>query len=97
MFNLRRTLPLALLLILVFAVNGLAQSPKNLAARRAQLRDALQQEWQYTLRTSPELATSIGDPRYNDRWSDYSASEQERQTEHARAVFEAIDAAGFSE
>jgi uncharacterized protein (DUF885 family) len=100
MFNLRRTLPLALLLILVFAVNGLAQSPKNLAARRAQLRDALQQEWQYTLRTSPELATSIGDPRYNDRWSDYSAAEQERQTEHARAeirVFEAIDAAGFSE
>jgi uncharacterized protein (DUF885 family) len=100
MFNLRRTLPLALLLILVFAANGLAQSPKNLAARRAQLRDALQQEWQYTLRTSPELATSIGDPRYNDRWSDYSAAEQERQTEHARAeirVFEAIDAAGFSE
>ena len=99
MLNLRRTLPLALLLIPAFAVIGLAQ-PKDLAARRAQLHDALDQEWQYTLRTSPELATSIGDPRYNDRWSDYSAAEQERQTEHARAeirVFEAIDTTGFPE
>ncbi|MGC1157795.1 MAG: DUF885 domain-containing protein, partial [Acidobacteriaceae bacterium] len=100
MFNLRRMLLLALLLIPVFTVSGIAQSSKNLAARRAQLRDALEQEWQYTLRTSPELATSIGDPRYNDRWGDYSAAEQERQIEHAREeirVFEAINTAGFSE
>ena len=100
MFNLRRTLLFALLLIPVFTIGGIAQSPKGLAARRAQLRDALEQEWQYTLRTSPELATSIGDPRYNDRWGDYSAAEQERQIEHAREeirVFEAIDTAGFSE
>ncbi|MGB6902255.1 MAG: DUF885 family protein, partial [Acidobacteriaceae bacterium] len=100
MFNLRRTLLFALLLIPVFTIGGIAQSPKGLAARRAQLRDALEQEWQYTLRTSPELATSIGDPRYNDRWGDYSAAEQERQIEHAREeirVFEAINTAGFSE
>ena len=55
MFNLRRTLLFALLLIPVFTIGGIAQSPKGLAARRAQLRDALEQEWQYTLRTSPEL------------------------------------------
>ena len=99
MFSLRRTLPFVLLLISAFATNAPAQS-SSLAARRAQLRDALEQEWQYQLRTSPELATAIGDPRYNDQWSDYSAAAQERQTEHARAeirVFEAIDTAGFPE
>ena len=99
MFCLRRTLPLALFLIPAFAANGPAQS-SSLSARRAQLHDALEQEWQHTLRNSPELATAIGDPRYNDRWSDYSAAAQARQTEHARAeigVFGAIDTAGFTE
>ena len=99
MVNLRRTLPLVLLLVPGFATNGPAQQ-SDLAARRAHLHDALEQEWQYALRTSPELATGIGDPRYNDRWADYSVSEQQRQTEHARAqirVFEAIDTAGFPE
>ena len=32
----------------------------------------LDEEWQYQLRNAPELATSIGDYRYNDRWSDLS-------------------------
>ncbi|NVN43567.1 DUF885 domain-containing protein [Asaia siamensis] len=32
----------------------------------------LDEEWQYQLKNAPELATSIGDYRYNDRWSDLS-------------------------
>jgi uncharacterized protein (DUF885 family) len=99
MYNPRPTWLLVVLLPSAFAGCGFAQT-SNLAARRAKLRDALDQEWQYTLRTSPELATGIGDPRYNDRWSDYSAAEQERETQHARQeirVFEAIDTAGFPE
>ncbi|WP_438381183.1 DUF885 domain-containing protein [Asaia sp. BMEF1] len=32
----------------------------------------LDDEWQYQLKNAPELATSIGDYRYNDRWSDLS-------------------------
>lgn len=99
MYNPHRTWLLVVLLLSAFAGCGFAQT-SNLAARRAKLRDALDQEWQYTLRTSPELATGIGDPRYNDRWSDYSAAEQERETQHARQeirVFEAIDTAGFPE
>ncbi len=85
------------LLPLVAAANAPAQS---LAARRAKLREAIDQEWQYQLRTNPEEATEIGDPRYNDRWSDYSAAAAERQTAHAREeirIFEAIDATGFPE
>jgi uncharacterized protein (DUF885 family) len=95
----RRRLPLVLILVSGVAASGLAQHA-DVAARRAKLRAALEQEWQYTLRTSPELATGIGDPRYNDRWSDYSAAAQEKQTAHARGeirVFEAIDTAGFPE
>lgn len=35
--------------------------------------DALVAErWEYRLKESPELATTIGDDRYNDRWTDYS-------------------------
>lgn len=35
--------------------------------------DALVAErWEYQLKESPELATTIGDDRYNDRWTDYS-------------------------
>jgi uncharacterized protein (DUF885 family) len=77
-----------------------AQSGAPLAARRAQLREAIEQEWQYELKTAPELATAIGDPRYNDRLYDRSAEAAERDTQRAREeirVFEAIDTTGFPE
>ena len=61
-----------------------AQAPVSLAARRAQLRDAIEQEWQYDLKTSPELATAIGDARYNDQLGDRSAEAAERDVQHAR-------------
>jgi len=73
---------------------------QGVEARRAQLRDALQAEWEYSLRTYPEFATSIGDNRYNDRLGDYSPEAVAKQVEHARQqlrVFEAIDTSGFPE
>ena len=72
----------------------------SLAARRAQLRQAIEQEWQYDLKTSPEFATAIGDSRYNDRLDDRSAAAAERDIVHARheiRIFEAIDTQGFPE
>jgi uncharacterized protein (DUF885 family) len=77
-----------------------SQTAPPLADRRAQLRDAIEQEWQYELKTNPELATSIGDSRYNDRLSDRSAAAAERETQHQREevrIFEAIDTTGFPE
>ena len=71
-----------------------------LAARQAQLRTAIEQEWQYRLKTHPELATAIGDPRYNDRLDDRSAAAEEQDAQHAREqirIFEAIDTQGFPE
>jgi len=72
----------------------------SVEARRAQLRDALQAEWEYSLRTYPEFATYVGDARYNDRLGDYSPEAVAQQLEHAKQqlkLFEAIDATGFPE
>ena len=72
----------------------------SLAARQAQLRTAIEQEWQYQLKAYPELATAIGDSRYNDRLDDRSAAAEEQHTQYAREqirLFEAIDTRGFPE
>jgi uncharacterized protein (DUF885 family) len=73
---------------------------QTLEARRAELNRLLAEEWEYTLRTQPELATQVGDDRYNDRLSDFSDQAIAGNLEHARqslARFQAIDATGFPE
>ena len=75
-----------------------ASDENSMAARRARLKAALQEEWEYRLRTNPELATAVGDNRYNDRLSDYSPeffAGQLRHQQQAVAIFESIDTAGF--
>ncbi len=79
----------------------LAQATSDsLEARRTQLNRLLADEWEYTLRTSPELATQVGDDRYNDRLSDFSDKAIADDIEHTRlaiARFEAVDVTGFPE
>ena len=73
---------------------------RGLDARRAELNRLLAEEWEYTLRTQPELATQVGDNRYNDRLSDYSDKAIADDIEHTRqalARFEALDVTGFPE
>jgi uncharacterized protein (DUF885 family) len=73
---------------------------QNLEARRAELNRLLSEEWEYSLRTQPELATQVGDDRYNDRLSDFSDKAIADDLEHARqavARFDAIDVSGFPE
>lgn len=71
----------------------------SLEARRAQLHQAIANQWQYELKTHPEFATYVGDTRYNDRLTDFSPQaiaaeiDEERRT---LAAFTAIDASGFS-
>ena len=78
-----------------------AQTPKpTLEERRDELNRLLADEWEYTLRTQPELATQVGDNRYNDRLSDFSDKAIADDLEHSRqavARFEAIDVTGFPE
>jgi uncharacterized protein (DUF885 family) len=68
--------------------------------RRTHLKKAIDEEWAYELRVSPELATQTGDNRYNDQLSDYSAKSFAEQTAHAEKMLrriEAIDTSGFPE
>jgi uncharacterized protein (DUF885 family) len=85
-------------LLLAGAVFG-ADTP-SLEARRKQLNDLLGKQWEYTLRTSPEFASILGDKRYNDKLSDVSEKAilaDLEQTKKFAKQFEAIDTAGFPE
>ncbi len=77
-----------------------ANTDSSLDARRAELTRLLNDEWEYTLQHAPELATQVGDNRYNDRLSDFSDQAIAEGLEHTRqalAKFEAIDTSGFPE
>ncbi|WP_395682192.1 DUF885 domain-containing protein [Dokdonella sp.] len=82
---------------------GLMQSAfaaGDVAARVKALNDLLAEQWQYTMKESPEFASILGDYRYNDRWSDFSLGHIAQQKKDAQAFlkrFEAIDTSGFSE
>jgi len=96
----QRTIALISLLSILFLPVAGAQAPASLDARRAQLRQAIDREWQIELENHPEFATYIGDPRFNDRLDDRSAAAAEWETLRALAeipVFEAIDTQGFPE
>jgi len=93
---------LAVALLLMIAMSALSSPAQtaDLAARREAFTKLLDEQWQYTLRDSPELATIIGDYRYNDKFSDYSLAhveEQRKQNEAFLKRFEAVDTAGFPE
>ena len=88
-----------LALALIIPVGAYAAG-QDLEARRAELNRLLAEEWQYTLRTQPELATQVGDSRYNDRLNDYSDQAIADELAHSRESlhrFEAIDVSGFPE
>lgn len=60
----------------------------------------LDEEWQYQLRTSPELATTIGDYRYNRFWTDYSLEQVSKDSVTSAWFlkrFQAVDPAALTE
>lgn len=72
----------------------------SVAERTKALHDLFEEEWQDTLVHSPETATYMGDKRYNDKWSDYSAAGVASSLERGRKYIErlgAIDTTGLSE
>jgi uncharacterized protein (DUF885 family) len=72
----------------------------NVESRRAELKAALHDDWEYRLQRNPELATHAGDSRYNDRLSDFSPEAIAADIEHAKhtlARIEKIDTSGFPE
>ena len=88
--------------VLIFSLASSAHSSdaQSLDARRQQLNKLIAEEWEYELRESPELATIIGDYRYNDRWSDGSlahVAQTKKDLQAWLARFEAVDITGFPE
>ena len=77
-----------------------AQTQQSLDERRAQLTKLLAEQWEYVLQTQPEFATILGDKRFNDRLTDFSQKQIDRDLQMARTFldrFEAIDTTGFPE
>lgn len=74
-----------------------AEAP-DLAARRDALNQLIKEQWEYTMKNSPEWASLLGDKRYNDKWSDFSQAGIEadlKKSANFLKRFEAIDTTGF--
>lgn len=87
---------------LALACTGVAAQPATAAvsARVKALHALLDEQWEHALAQSPEFATTLGDLRYNTRWSDYSpahAAAERKYNEQLLHRFEAIDTTGFSD
>jgi uncharacterized protein (DUF885 family) len=93
----RTRLTLALLFL---ATTSFAQSAADLDTRQKKLNDLVTEVWEYRLTTSPELASSMGDRRYNDRLADRSFAALEKNAAKGQAFLvraEAISTRGFAE
>src|SRR3984893_10044358 len=104
-----RALPISWFAILVGSVfvsplpardaQAVGDAQADIESRRTQLHSLFDEEWQYELRTDPEMATALGDNRYNDRLSEHSPRFYQSALEARREFlgrFKAIDAAAFS-
>src|SRR5262245_25442619 len=55
-----------------------------------QLHQLFDEDWERGLKDYPEGATFLGDPRYNDRWTDYSPAAIEARNAGDRAVLDKL-------
>ncbi len=104
-----RVLRLFIISVILCALAGaLSAQPKSRGTMRKlsveqrvkQLHDLVNEQWEYTLRTSPEFASILGDKRYNDKLSDLSQAAIDKDLSQTRVFlkqFEAIDTTGFPE
>jgi uncharacterized protein (DUF885 family) len=78
------------LVVLAPAAQGRAETSSAIQDETKKLHALFDQEWQWTLREYPELATRIGDPRYNDRVTDLAAPALETRKAHKRDLLKRI-------
>src|SRR5882724_2764819 len=86
--------------LLIGNQSSAAQASSNdVATRTQQLHSLFEEIWQYHLRTDPELATALGDNRYNDRLTDRSAESEYSTLEEEKkylAKFQSIKTDGLA-
>ncbi|MCS0661105.1 DUF885 domain-containing protein [Massilia terrae] len=80
------------ILVLCAPLAGAAEKQAP-APTPAELAQALfEKDWQWRLRHQPELATTVGDHRFDDSLSDTSLAAARQATEHEKAMLDAIKA-----
>ncbi|HUP60415.1 MAG TPA: DUF885 domain-containing protein [Thermoanaerobaculia bacterium] len=90
----------AALLFTAQTIHAAELSAADLDRRRKALADLIDEQWEYTMKNSPEFASILGDKRYNDQVSDVSAAAVRKEltgTKKFLARFEAIGTTAFSE
>jgi len=100
MTSLARAIYLTVFATLICGGLNSAQTVSPLEDRRKVLNDLLAEQWEYKLRTSPIMASFLGDKRWNDKLDDLSQESVDQdiqETQKFLARFEAIDATGFPE
>ena len=87
-------------LVIISVAAASRATEKSLDEQRKEFNQLVADEWEYEMRETPELATIVGDYRYNDRWSNLSLAHVAQQTEDLKiwlSRFEAFDTAAFPE
>jgi uncharacterized protein (DUF885 family) len=75
---------------LVLALAQAAGAQTSAVQEAVKLHAFFKEEWEWLLREYPEFATSLGDPRYNDRLTDLLAAAMDRRKAHDRDVLQRI-------
>ena len=77
-----------------------AAAPASLPDRVKALDSVFADYWEQQLKDDPEMASALGDKRYDDALSDYSVSGYNAHLEHERAILDrlgAIDTSGMDD
>jgi uncharacterized protein (DUF885 family) len=75
-------------------------APQSLDDRRKALNDLFHEYWEDQLKTNPEMASELGDKRFNDQISDYSVAAYNQELARGQNFLlrlVAIDSAGLTE
>ncbi len=94
--------PICLIVFVLTFCCGLSmpQAVSPVESRRKGLNDLLAEQWEYKLRTSPIMASFLGDKRWNDKLDDLSPEAIDKDLQEAQRFLvrlEAIDTSGFPE
>ena len=73
---------LSILLLVAVVIPACAPSPTRGAADA--LRAQLDEDWRYWMNEHPELATAVGYPGQNGRWTDYSDAAVDRRAQYVK-------------
>ncbi len=78
------------LVVLALGMHGRAEGLPASEDEMKKLHVLFDEEWQWTLQAYPEMATRIGDPRFNDKLTDLAAPAIEARKAHKRELLTRI-------